>query len=319
MKINNGKLVWMYKKMVEIRTFDEKVRELYMRGLVPGTTHLYIGQEAVAVGVCANLRADDYVFSTHRCHAHIIAKEVPLKEIAAEILGKATGCCKGKGGSMHLSRPDLGFLYSSAIVGGGVPLAVGAGLTIGLKKGDQVVASFFGDGASNAGGFHEGLNLASLWRLPVIFVCENNLYAISVSTKKSTSVENIADRALAYGMPGLIVDGNDVLAVYEATHNAVEMARKGDGPTLMECKTYRWLGHFAGDPGDAYRTREEVEAWKGKCPIKKLRTKLVEEGISREEEINKINEEVKKEVEEAAEFAINSSYPPPEDLGKNVF
>ncbi|MEM3088780.1 MAG: thiamine pyrophosphate-dependent dehydrogenase E1 component subunit alpha, partial [Candidatus Bathyarchaeia archaeon] len=279
MKLDEAKLVWMYRKMVEVRTFDEKVRDLYMRGLVPGTTHLYIGQEAVAVGVCANLRRDDYVFSTHRSHAHTIAKEVPLKEIAAEILGKATGCCKGKGGSMHLSRVDLGFVYSSAIVGGGVPLAVGAGLSIRLKKGDQVVASFFGDGASNTGGFHEGLNLASLWKLPVIFVCENNLYAISVSTKKSTSVENIADRAVAYGMPGLIVDGNDVLAVYEATRNAVDRARKGEGPTLLECKTYRWLGHFAGDPGDAYRTKEEVEAWKEKCPIKKLKTKLVEEGI----------------------------------------
>jgi pyruvate dehydrogenase E1 component alpha subunit len=319
MKLNEEKLVWMYKKMVEVRTFDEKVRDLYMRGLVPGTTHLYIGQEAVAVGVCANLRRDDYVFSTHRCHAHTIAKEVPLREIAAEILGKVTGCCKGKGGSMHLSRVDLGFVYSSAIVGGGVPLAVGAGLSIRLKKGDQVVVSFFGDGASNTGGFHEGLNLASLWKLPVIFVCENNLYAISVSTKKSTSVENIADRAAAYGMPGLIVDGNDVLAVYEAARNAVERARKGEGPTLLECKTYRWLGHFAGDPGDAYRTKEEVEAWKEKCPIKKLKTKLVEEGILSEEEINRIDEEVKREVEEAAEYAINSPYPSPEELVKDVF
>ena len=319
MKLNEEKLVWMYKKMVEVRTFDEKVRDLYMRGLVPGTTHLYIGQEAVAVGVCANLRRDDYVFSTHRCHAHTIAKEVPLREIAAEILGKVTGCCKGKGGSMHLSRVDLGFVYSSAIVGGGVPLAVGAGLSIRLKKGDQVVVSFFGDGASNTGGFHEGLNLASLWKLPVIFVCENNLYAISVSTKKSTSVENIADRAAAYGMPGLIVDGNDVLAVYEAARNAVERARKGEGPTLLECKTYRWLGHFAGDPGDAYRTKEEVEAWKEKCPIKKLKTKLVEEGILSEEEINRIDEEVKREVEEAAEYAINSPYPSSEELVKDVF
>jgi len=318
MKISHEKLVWILRKMVEIRAFEEKVREIYTRGLVPGTTHLYIGQEAVAAGVCATLQMDDYVVSTHRAHAHCIAKNVPMREIAAEILGKAAGCCRGKGGSMHLSRPDLGFLYSSAIVGGGVPLAVGAGLSIKLQGGNRVIACFFGDGAANTGGFHEGLNLAAIWKTPVIFICENNLYAISVSMKRSTAIENIADRAIAYGIPGVVVDGNDAIKVFEAAYNAVKRARKGFGPTLIECKTYRWLGHFAGDLGDLYRSKEEVEMWKETCPIKRLKSKLLQDGILKHEDVAEIEQEVKTGVEEAFDFAIKSPYPPPEELDKHV-
>ncbi len=269
-EIREEKLIEMYKEMVKIRLFEESMEDLCFRGSVPGTMHLYVGQEAVAVGVCANLRKGDYVISTHRGHAHSIAKGIELKKIAAEILGKVTGCCRGRAGSMHLSDPSVGLLYSSAIVGAGVPLAVGAGLSIKLKGTDQVAVAFFGDGASNTGGFHEGLNLASIWKLPVIFVCENNLYAISVSVKKSTSVKDIATRASAYNMPGAIVDGNDLTVINKVTKEAVKRARRREGPSLIECKTYRCLGHYTGDVEQPYRTREEVEVWKKRCPIRRL-------------------------------------------------
>lgn len=317
--VSNKDLVKMYKQMVKIRLFEEAMKDLYFRGTVPGTMHLYIGQEAVAVGVCANLRKEDYVLSTHRGHAHSIAKHVELKKIAAEILGKVTGCCRGRAGSMHLSDPSEGLLYSSAIVGAGVPLAVGAGLSIKLKKTNQVAVAFFGDGASNTGSFHEGLNLASIWNLPAVFVCENNLYAISLSAKKSTSIEDIATRAAAYNMPGVTVDGNDVIATYKASRKAVERARKGGGPTLIECKTYRWLGHYIGDVKTPYRTKEELEEWKKKCPIKRLEVKLIEDGIATEDFIRKIKEDIEIEIKEAVDFAIASPDPSPEELDKFVF
>ncbi|MFX0113721.1 MAG: thiamine pyrophosphate-dependent dehydrogenase E1 component subunit alpha [Candidatus Hodarchaeota archaeon] len=305
--------------MVRARLFDEKMGDFYSRGLCPGTLHLSTGQEAVAVGVCASLEKEDFVISTHRAHAHTIAKGAPMNVVAAEILGKMNGCCRGRGGTMHLSWPPVGMIYSSAIVGGGAPLAVGAALSATLRKTNQVAAAFFGDGATNIGGFHESLNLASLWKLPVVFVCENNLYAISVSVERSTSVKDIADRASAYAMPGFAIDGNDVIEVYKTAHTAVERARRGEGPTLIECKTYRWHGHYFGDPGTAYRTKEEVEAWKKKDPIVRLKKHLLERAIANEEELSKIEEKAKAEVEVAEKYAIESEFPGPEELERFIF
>lgn len=319
MDIGKEKLIWMYTKMLEMRLFEERIADLYRRGLVPSSAHVYIGQEAVATGVCASLREDDYLLATHRGHAHNIARGAPLDKLAAEILGKATGLCGGRGGSFRACYVKAGVLYSYPIVGSNIPIAAGVGLSIKLRKTDQVVACFFGDGAANIGDFHEGLNLASLWKLPVIFVCENNLYAISVSVKRSTSVENIADRAVSYNMPGVIVDGNDVIAVHRAACEAVERARSGRGPTLIECKTYRWLGHHVGDPGTAYRTKEEVEEWKKKCPIKRLKAKLLETGLLTKKDADTIEKEVERKVEEAMEFAIKTPYPSPDELMKYLF
>jgi pyruvate dehydrogenase E1 component alpha subunit len=236
----------------------------------------------------------------------------------AEILGKKTGYCKGKGGSMHIADFSIGMLGATAVVGAGIPIAVGAGLSIKLRKTRQVVACFFGEGASNQGTFHEGINMASVWRLPVIFVCENNLYAMGTRQSRIMNIENIADRAVAYGIPGIAVDGNDVLAVYEATVKAVERARKGEGPTLIECKTYRHKGHSRVDPAK-YRPKEEVEEWLAKDPIKRFKEKLLQEGAITEAEIQQIENEVAAEIEEAVKFAMESSYPEPEEALDDVY
>ena len=317
--LDKATLLGLYETMLTIRRFEESIADLYRRGLVPSSAHVYIGQEAVAAGVCAALRPDDYVVSTHRGHAHSIAKGVPLDKLAAEILGKATGLNRGRGGSMRPCCPEVGVLYSCPIVGSNIPIAAGVGLAIKLKGTDQVVACFFGDGASNIGDFHEGLNLAAIWRAPVIYVCENNQYAISVPVWRSTSVRDIAARAASYGIPGVVVDGNDVIAVYRAARWAVERARRGEGPALIECKTYRWLGHHVGDPGTAYRTREEVEAWKARCPIKRLRERLLAAGIASEEELARLEAEVEEAVGKAMEFALNSPFPGPEELHEFVY
>lgn len=318
--ITDEVLVGIFKKMLEIRRFDEKIAELYARGMVPYDPHLSIGQEAIASGVCANLRKDDYVLSTHRSHAHSIAKGVPLNELAAEILGKKTGCCRGRGGTMRPVRVDLGLLYSSPIVGSNIPIAAGVGLAIKLRETDQVVVCFFGDGAANIGDFHEGLNLASIWKLPVIFVCENNKYAISVSVERSTSIKNIADRATAYSIPGVTVDGMDAITVYEAAHEAMERARQGEGPTLIECKTYRYRGHDESDPPPwPYRSKEEVEEWRKKDPIEKLKTKLLDMGLLTEETVNRIEQGIARNVEEAINYGIESPYPSPEEVTEYVF
>jgi pyruvate dehydrogenase E1 component alpha subunit len=309
----------MYTKMLEIRRFEERIGEEYVKGLVPGLVHTSIGQEAVAVGVCANLRKDDYVFGTHRGHGIAIAKGVPLDKLAAEILGKEGGCCRGRGGSMRVAYVDVGLLYSCPIVGTGLPLATGAGLSIKMRKTDQVAACFFGDGASNTGDFHEALNLASVWKLPVIFICENNMYAISVHIKKSTSVENISDRARGYNITGLTVDGNDIIAVYNAAKEAVKKARNGSGPTLIECKTYRTVGHGTTDPGVAYRTAEEIAQWKSKCPIGRLRNYLAENGILKETDIRRIERDVEVTVGKAIKFAEESPYPSPDQVAEYVF
>ena len=312
------KLLEMYRKMLEIRQFEEKVYELYGQNLVPGTIHLYVGQEAVAVGVCANLRREDYVVSTHRGHGHCIAKGADLKRVMAEILGKKTGYCKGKGGSMHIADFSVGILGATGVVGAGIPIAVGAGLSIKLRGTDQVVACFFGDGASNQGTFHEGINMAAIWKLPVLFVCENNLYAMGTRQSRVMLIENISERASAYGIPGITVDGNDVLAVYEAAREAVERAKRGEGPTLIECKTYRHKGHSRMDPA-TYRPKEEVEYWLKKDPIPRFKRKLLEMGILTEEEAKGIEEQVSREIEEAVKFALESPYPEPEEALKDVY
>ena len=308
----------MYSKMVKIRRFEEKVGELYALGLIPGLAHSYIGQEAVAVGVCSALRKDDFILSCHRGHGHSIARGVPPKYILAELFGKETGVCKGIGGSMHSTYLETGVLFSTAIVGGNIPVGAGVGLAIKSKKEDKLVACFFGDGATNTGGFHEGINLAALWKLPVIFVCENNLYAVSTHVSRSVSAKNIADRGVAYNIPGKIVDGNDVIAVRESTTKAVERARKGKGPTLLECRTYRWLGHGMYDRGYVYRTKDEVNEWIRKCPIERLKKKILEE-LATEVELNKVEKEVEAVLEESVKFAKESNYPSWELMTKILY
>jgi pyruvate dehydrogenase E1 component alpha subunit len=312
------KLLGMFRKMLEIRLFEEKVFELYGQNLVPGTIHLYAGEEAVAVGVCSALKKSDYITSTHRGHGHCIAKGADLRRTMAEILGKETGYCKGKGGSMHIADFSVGILGATAVVGAGLPIAIGAGLSAQLRKTDQVTACFFGEGASNQGTFHESLNLASAWKLPVVFVCENNLYAMGTRQSRIMAVENVADRASAYGMPSVAVDGNDVLKVYEATEIAVDRARKGEGPTLIECKTYRHKGHSRVDPAK-YRPKEEVDEWLRKDPVKRFREQLLSSKVASEAEIGQIETEVAAEIEGAVKFAEESSYPAPEEALDDVY
>jgi len=316
--LEKSKLLEMYRRMLTIRFFEEKVFELYGQNLVPGTIHLYAGQEAVAVGVCANLRQEDYITSTHRGHGHCIAKGARLDKTMAEILGRKTGYCKGKGGSMHIADFSIGMLGATAVVGAGIPIATGAGLSVKLRGTDQVVACFFGDGASNQGTFHEGVNLAAVWGLPVVFVCENNLYAMGTKQSRVMLVDNIADRAVAYGIPGVVVDGNDVLAVYEATREAVARARRGEGSTLLECKTYRLKGHSRFDPA-AYRPKEEVDEWLKKDAIALFQTKLLERGILTEAETKRILQDVKNDVDNATKFALGSPFPEPDEALEDVY
>ena len=321
MNLSSTQMVDLYKMMVTIRLFEEKTQDLYARGSIPGLAHLYIGEEAVAAGVCAHLRREDYITSTHRGHGHVIAKGAELKYMMAELYGKRTGYCKGKGGSMHIADVDIGILGANGIAGGGIPIAVGAALSTKIRKTDQVTACFFGDGASNNGTFHEGLNFASVHRLPVVFICENNLYGISVSQKQHQAIQDISIRSVAYNMPGITIDGNDVLAVYEESGKAIQRARAGEGPTLVECKTYRWRGHHEGDinQGGRYRTMEEVQEWMKKCPIKRFGEKLVREGVLDNKQIEQIYQDIGKKVDEAVEFANQSPFPDPKDLYEDVY
>jgi len=312
-------LLAIYGKMLEIRYFEERVGALWRRGMLPGSVHLYVGEEAVAVGVCINLRQDDYVTSTHRGHGHLLAKGGNMSKLMAELYGKKDGYCRGKGGSMHAAAFDIRMIGANPIVGAGIPIAAGLGLSIKMRKTDQVCACFFGDGASNQGTFHEGINFAAIWKLPVVFVCENNLYGVSVPVSKSTPVVDIASRAVGYGIPGKVVDGMDVLAISDTAAEAVERARKGLGPTLLECKTYRYEGHSRGDPAfGVYRTRDEVEAWKKRDPIEKLRQHLVSSGYITLEQDQEIRDSIASAVEEAVRFAEESPYPPLEDALRDV-
>jgi len=317
-EIKDKKLVEMYQKMLEIRYFEEAAMELFQAGKLPGFLHSYLGEEAVAVGVCSALRKDDYVTSTHRGHGHVIAKGARLDKMMAELFAKKTGYCKGKGGSMHIADFSIGIVGATGIVGSGIPVATGVALACKMRRSGQVVACFFGDGASNTGAFHEGLNLASVWDLPVIFVCENNQYAESTPQREHQKIKDVSIRAISYGIPGLNVDGNDVVAVFNAARKAVERAREGEGPTLIECKTYRWMGHYIGDPA-YYRSKGEVEGWKEKCPIKRLRKRLVEEKVLSEDETAQIEEDVKAKIKKAISFAENSPDPLPEDALKDIF
>lgn len=318
MEITKAELLNFYKTMVTIRTFEEKAAELFAAGKLPGFVHLYIGEEAVATGVCANLTDKDYITSTHRGHGHLIAKGGRIDLMMAELFGKATGYCKGKGGSMHIADVNLGILGANGIVGAGQPIAVGAAFACKYKKTDAVAVCFFGDGASNRGTFHESLNMASIFKLPVIFVCENNMYGISNYQKNHMNVSDISDRAAAYGIPGITVDGNDVVAVYEAAAEAVARARKGDGPSLIECKTWRHRGHFEGDPC-IYKDPKEQENWLKKDPVLSLEKKLTELKFATAVELEEIKAAVKEKIDSAVLFAQNSPDPDPDDVLTDVY
>lgn len=318
MAIEKEKLIDMYRVMVRIRAFEERAYKDFTGGRIPGVLHLYTGEEAVATGACANLRPDDYITSTHRGHGHVIAKGAKTDRMMAELHGKKTGYCKGRGGSMHIADTDIGILGANGIVGGGIPIAGGAALSAQKRGTDQVCLCFFGDGASNTTRFHEGINLASIWKLPVVYVIENNLYGESTHISYAMNIPNVADRACAYGIPGKIVDGNDVLAVYETVGEAVARARKGEGPTIVECKTYRWHGHYIGDP-ETYKPKEEVEEWKKKDPIPRFRKYLIENKILSEEGTNKIDLEMNEEIDQAVKFADESPFPEPEETLEDVY
>jgi len=317
MTVELENLVEMYKKMLLIRHLETKVKELYSIGKLVGFLHFYIGEEAVAVGVCENLRKDDYVLSTHRGHGHCIAKGMDVNKMMAELFGKETGCCKGKGGSMHLADVSIGFLGTNGIVGAGLPLSVGVGLSIQMRGTDQVAVCFFGDGAVDQGIFHESLNLASLWKLPVVFVCENNLYMEGTHISRHLSLESIADFASQYRIPTARIDGNDVVSVYMEAFKSVKRAREGKGPSLLEGQTYRWEGHCTGDQWATYRSKEEVEQWKRKCPIERLKNQL-SNAVS-DEQFKAIEAGIAKEVEEAVNFAEKSSLSDPREALHDVF
>lgn len=317
-ELDREKLILLYRQMLLIRLFEDRIYQLFLQGLIPSTLHQYQGQEAVAVGVCASLNKEDFITSTHRPHGHAIAKGVSMKKITAELFGKITGCCRAKGGSMHIGDYFVGMLPAIAIVGSGIPIANGVALAFKLRKTKQVVVSFFGDGANNTGAFHEALNMGAIYNLPVIYVCENNFYGASTHISKVMKIENIADRASSYGIPGIIVDGMDVLEVYKVARNAIERAREGKGPTLIECKTYRYSGHSRSDPAN-YRSKEEVEYWKSRDPILQFKKKLFDLKILNEEESEQIRSEVEKEIEEAINFAIESPYPLPETALEDVY
>ncbi len=310
--------LWMYRQMVRIRRFEETVAQLFVEGKLPGFIHAAVGQEAVPVGACAHLRDDDYVTSTHRADADYLAKGGTMSSLMAELYGKATGCCRGKGGSMHVADFSRGIIGANGIVGGGLPIANGLALASQMQRQDRVTVAFFGDGATNQGSFHEALNLAAVWALPVVFVCSNNLYGQSTPQSVHQKITEIALRAQAYGMPGITVDGNDALDVYAVAGHAIERARGGGGPTLVECKTYRWLGHYVGDAGD-YRPDEEVQAWRARDPIVGLRTRLLYDRIVTERELDGIDGEVDRELQEALRFAQESPEPPLDWAFQDVF
>lgn len=317
-QVQNAPLRDLYRTMLTIRRFEERCNYLFMQGRIPSTLHLYIGQEAVAAGVCAHLRSEDYVTSTHRPHGHAIAKGVSIKTIMAELFGKATGCCRAKGGSMHVGDIRVGMIPAIAIVGAGIPIAAGVALAAKRLGTDRVAVSFFGEGASNEGAFHEALNMAAIWDLPVVFVCENNLYAASTPFATAFKIKHVADRAAAYGMPGEIVDGNDVLAVYEAAGRAIARARAGGGPTLLECNTYRQCGHSRSDPR-TYRSKAEEEEWVKLDPIRRLAERLLQLELATEASLEVVEQDVMAAIDDAVAFAEASPLPDPADTLKHVF
>lgn len=319
MELSKEFLMEMYKTMRKIRTFETRVGELYLQGHIWGAVHLCTGQEATAVGACMALRDDDYIASTHRGHGQCLAKGAELEPMVAELLGRVTGFCKGKGGSMHIADLDGGNLGANAIVGDGIAIAVGAALGSRIKGTDQISMAFFGDGATGTGIFHEAVNLAAVLKLPVVFMCENNQYAVSTSVQYSSPVPTLSDRAKGYGIPSVSVNGNDVVAVYEAVKQAVERARSGEGPSFVEGVTYRWEGHYKGDP-EMYRSKEEVSQWRVKRdPITLFRDYLLDGSTATVEEIAAIDADVAKAVEKAVEYAMKSPEPSVESLFENLY
>ncbi|MCC7084551.1 MAG: thiamine pyrophosphate-dependent dehydrogenase E1 component subunit alpha [Pirellulales bacterium] len=316
--LSRDRLLAMYEQMRTIRVFEDTLHTLFASGEIPGFVHLYAGEEAVAVGVIGALKPDDYVSSTHRGHGHCLAKGVELNSMLAEIYGRATGVCKGKGGSMHIADVSRGMLGANGIVGAGMPLAAGAALAAKLRRSGQVSVCFFGDGGSNQGTLHEAINLAAIWDLPCLFVCENNGYAEATSPRYSTKVKHIADRAAAYNIPGVVVDGQDVVEVYLAARQAVERARSGAGPTLIEAKTYRFYGHFEGD-AMKYRTAEEVGQFRRRDPLKIFAEEIAPQAEISSQEMQEIDAAVDRQMQAAIEFARSSPLPSPEDCLTDVY
>lgn len=318
MQIDREKLIDMYRTMVRIRVFEERVSKEFAAGNIPGFVHLYIGEEAVAAGACATLNAGDFITSTHRGHGHLIAKGGSPDRMMAELFGRRTGYCNGKGGSMHIADPDLGILGANGIVGGGINIAAGAALSAKMRGSGQVVLCFLGDGSTNRGTFHEGVNMAAVWDLPVVYVIENNMYAEKTRIADTCKLPNLADRALAFGIPDVTIDGNDAIAVYEAVSESVARARKGKGPTLVECKTYRWHGHYEGDR-QSYKPAAEAEEWRKRDPIPAFRGKLAGERVLTEAQAGAIDREVGEEIEAAVKYARESPFPAAEETLQDVF
>ncbi|MBX3086277.1 MAG: pyruvate dehydrogenase (acetyl-transferring) E1 component subunit alpha [Anaerolineae bacterium] len=318
-RLDSAKLLHLYREMLIIRRTEEQLAKSYQAGMIPGACHTYVGEEAVAVGVCAHLTHQDAVFSTHRGHGHALAKGVPPREVMAELFGRATGCSRGRGGSMHLFSPEVGMMGTSGIVGPCILQATGAGYTFKLLNKPNVGVAFFGDGAVNNGAFHEGLNMAAIWKLPTLFICENNMYATEIAFAYSSPNPDVGSRAAVYNIPGYIVDGNDVLAVYAAVEEASKRARAGGGPSLIECKTYRTRAHAEGMRDAGYRSQDEIDAWKQRDPIATLRGKILDAGKATSADFEAIDAEIKTIVEEALEFAKNSPYPDPETASEHIF
>lgn len=318
---NKKQLSNFYETMYRMRRFEEEVFEFYKQGLMPGLAHLYLGEEAIATGVCAALKEDDYIGSTHRGHGHLVARGADIDRMMAEILGKKDGYSKGKGGSMHIMALDKGILGANGIVGAEIPIATGAAYSSKFFKTNQVAISFFGDAASNQGTFHESINMAAAWKLPIVYIIENNLYGISVDIRDVINTVDIADRAKAYGIPGIVVDGMDVIAVYEESLKAIERARKGEGPSIIECKTYRWQGHHVGDPA-TYRERrdpDEKNKWVAKCPVKCFKEDAIDQKVMTKKEFDTIETKIEDEIQAAVKFAKENPYPDVSEAFTDIF
>lgn len=308
----------LYERMIRVREFEDKSSRLYEAGELPGFLHASVGQEAVAVGATAHLRDDDYITSNHRGHGHVIGKGMEPRRMFAELFARADGYNRGKGGSMHIMDFSHGILGANGIVGAGIPIATGAGISIQNRGTNQVVVSFFGDGAMNTGAFHEGINMAAIWDLPVVFVCENNFYAESTPNHTMVRIPDLTARAQAYGIPGMLVDGNDLLAVLEACDIAVQRARAGKGPTLIECRTYRWYGHFTGDPA-VYRSEAELADWKARDPIPRAAAWLKDQGVLDDASEEQLVAKIRQEMEAAAEYGESAPKPSPESALEDIY
>jgi pyruvate dehydrogenase E1 component alpha subunit len=316
---NSQKKLELYRNMLLIRRFEEKLTELCkIEQKLPGMIILCTGQEAVAAGVCGALEKEDVIISNHRSHGHLLAKGADPKGIMAEIFGKSTGCNRGKSGTLHIAVPEVNALCTTTVVGGGIPIAVGTAFAQQYQKSNHVTACFFGNGAADEGSFHESLNMAALWNLPVLFICENNVYSGAQRLEEHTKVKDLASRATGYAMPGVVVDGNDAVAVYEATAQARTRCLAGEGPTLIECKTYRWRGHGEADH-QVYQPKDEIARWMERCPVQKIQNELLQQGLLTEEEIKRIEDEVQETVQGAVQFAEESPWPAPHEALEDVY